>query len=136
MPFGADVKLAIAVYGAPTSSEAPYSALRFARAARERGHEVLRVFFYYEAVAIANALVVPPQGERDIGAEWSAFGREHGVELVACIAASLRRGIVDSTEAARYGLAAHNLREPFMLLGLGQFIEMAANADRIVTFVE
>jgi tRNA 2-thiouridine synthesizing protein D len=130
------MKFAIAVYGAPASSQAPFTALRFARAVLARGHTILRVFFYYDAVAIANALVVPPQGEPDIGAFWGDFGREHGVELGVCIAAALRRGIVDATEAERYGLAAHNLREPFRLLGLGQFVEMAANADRLVTFPE
>ena len=130
------MNIAIAVYGAPTSSRAPTSALRFAQAAVARGHTLARVFFYYDAVAIANALVVAPQGEPDIAAEWSAFSQAHGVELVACIAASLRRGIVDAAEAARYELRAHNLREPFQLLGLGQFVEMAASADRLITFLE
>jgi tRNA 2-thiouridine synthesizing protein D len=112
------------------------SALGFAKAALARGHSIARVFFYYDAVAIANALSVAPQGEPDVAAQWSAFGREHDVELIACIAAALRRGIVDATEAARYELGAHNLREPFRLLGLGQFVEMAASADRVVTFLE
>ena len=130
------MNIAIAVYGAPTSSRAPVSALRFAKAALARGHSIPRVFFYYDAVAIANGLSVAPQGEPDISAEWSAFGRGHDVELIACIAAALRRGIVDADEAARYELSAHNLREPFRLLGLGQFVEMATSADRVVTFVE
>ena len=130
------MNLAIAVYGAPSSSRAPFSALRFAKAALARGHTIARVFFYHEGVAIANSLVVTPQGEPDIAAQWSELGREHDIELVACIAAALRRGIVDRAESTRYELAGQNLREPFLLLGLGQLIEMAASADRVVTFLE
>jgi len=128
------MKFAIAVYGAPASSQAPRSALRFVKAAIAGGHHIHRVFFYHDGVLTANALAVAPQGEADVAAEWGALAQQHGFELGICIAAALRRGVLDEAEAARYERTGANLREPFRILGLGQLIEAAIEADRLVTF--
>ena len=39
------MKFALAVYGAPCSSQAPQTALHFARAVLQQGHEIVRLFF-------------------------------------------------------------------------------------------
>jgi tRNA 2-thiouridine synthesizing protein D len=128
------MKLAVVVHGAPASSQAARSALRFVEAALAAGHDIHRVFFYHDAVQTANALVVAPQDEVDIGARWSEMGTRHGIELGICVAAALRRGIVDVDEAERYERRAANLREPFVILGLGQLVEAVLESDRVVTF--
>jgi tRNA 2-thiouridine synthesizing protein D len=128
------MKLAVVVHGAPASSQAARSALRFVEAALAAGHDIHRVFFYHDAVQTANVLVVAPQDELDVGARWSEIATRHGVELGVCVAAALRRGIVDAGEAERYERPAANLRPPFVILGLGQLVEAALESDRVVTF--
>ena len=128
------MKFVIVVYSAPCSSEGCLSALRFTEAVLAEGHEILRVFFYHDGVYTANKLIAAPQDEADVAAMWQTLGQTNGLDLVACIASCLRRGIVDSTEAARYEKAADNLREGFTISGLGQLIEASLNADRVVTF--
>lgn len=128
------MRFAIAIYGAPASSLSAESALRFAESALAAGHEIHRVFFYHDGVYAANALAVAPQDERDVGARWATLAERHGFELGVCVAAALRRGVIDAAEADRYERPASNLRPPFRILGLGQLIEAAVEADRLVTF--
>jgi tRNA 2-thiouridine synthesizing protein D len=128
------MKFAIAVHGDATNSESPHSALRFARAAVAKGHQIHRVFFYHAGVNLANSLIVAPQGEPDAGDDWARFATENGIELAVCIAAALRRGVLSEQESHRYDRAAANLKAPFQIVGLGQMIEAAIVADRFVTF--
>ena len=128
------MNFAIVVHGNPTSSAAPANALRFARAAVARGHRIARVFFYHEAVMVADALAVVPQDERDIAGAWAQFGHRENVELAVCVTAALRRGVLGDADAQRYERACASLREPFQIVGLGQLIDAAINSDRVVTF--
>lgn len=129
-----DKSFVIHVCGGPYASLAPLSALRFTKAALAAGHTIQRVFFYQEGVALANALSCPPQDEINLTKAWQALAAEHQLELSVCVAAALKRGIVDAKEAARFGLVHHNLAEGFVLTGLGQLVDGMANADRTVTF--
>lgn len=128
------MKLAIAVHGAPYSSEAPATALRFARAALAAGHSIDRVFFYHDGVHGASALAVAPQDEPSPAAGWIELARQHGFELAACIAASSKRGVIDGAEAERHGLGDGNVDPAFAIVGLGQLIEAIAASDRFVSF--
>ncbi|MCB1691783.1 MAG: sulfurtransferase complex subunit TusD [Pseudomonadales bacterium] len=128
------MKFAIVVHGAPYSSQSSLSALHFARAALASGHEIYRVFFYHDGVLNGTALAAPPQDEIDIPSAWQALAREHTLDLVVCIASSLRRGLLDETEADRYEKPAANLAPGFVISGLGQLIDGALNADRTITF--
>jgi tRNA 2-thiouridine synthesizing protein D len=128
------MKFAIVVLGAPYTQQASHSALHFVRAAIATGHEIYRVFFYHDGVYNGSALLAPPQDEWDLGAEWQRLATDHQIDLVVCIAAALRRGMLDPTEAARYEKPAANLAPHFALSGLGQLIDAAINADRLVTF--
>lgn len=110
------------------------AALAFARAVHRRGHKLTRVFFYRDGVLTANKLQQPPQGEHQPAAEWQALADATGCELIVCIAAALRRGVVDAREAERYELSANNLADGFLLSGLGQLIEAGADNDRLITF--
>jgi ribosome-binding ATPase YchF (GTP1/OBG family) len=51
-----------------------------------------------------------------------------------CIAAALRRGVLNAEEATRYQRSAVNLEAPWALSGLGQLHDAAQAADRLICF--
>ena len=128
------MKFVIVVQGNPYASQSCHSALSFAQAVVDGGHELLRVFFYHDGVLVANHMTAPAQDEMDIGAAWQAFAESHDIELVACIASCLRRGILDETEAGRYEKTTATIAPGFVISGLGQLVDATINADRVVTF--
>lgn len=128
------MKFALMVTAAPYAHQAADTALAFAHAALAKGHEITRVFFYNDGVLNASRLSVPPQDERNVQAKWSELAEKHGVDLVVCVAAAQRRGVLDASEAARHGRDAHNLAPGFRISGLGQLIEAAMIADRTISF--
>lgn len=127
------MKFAIALFSPP---HAPSSrrALRFAQAAIAGGHQIVRLFFYQEGVHSASSNVVSPQDEQDLTGEWRDFVHEQQLDAVVCIAAALRRGVLNEQEAQRYARAAANLDAPWELSGLGQLHEAAQLADRLICF--
>jgi len=127
------MKFAIALFSPP---HAPSSrrALRFAQTALAGGHEIVRLFFYQDGVHSASRSVVTPQDELDLSAEWDAFVRAQQLDSVVCIAAALRRGVLNAEEAQRYGRTAASVEAPWELSGLGQLHEAAQMADRLVCF--
>jgi tRNA 2-thiouridine synthesizing protein D len=124
----------IAVHGASYSSQASATALRFSLAALAKGHTIHQVFFYHDGVHTASALSVPPQDEPSPQAGWHAVSTDHGVRLAVCIAASLKRGIIDEQERARYRLSAASAHPAFEIVGLGQLVESVMSSDRFITF--
>lgn len=124
----------VQVLAPPYSRQANLSALQFCRAVLRQGHQLKRVFFAGDGVLTASKLMVPPQDEIHLHQEWIQLAAEHSVELVVCISACLRRGIINDSEAARYQLDATNLDDHFILAGLGQLVDAAIESDRLVTF--
>lgn len=127
------MKFAIALF-APPHAPSSRRALRFAQAAIAGGHQIVRLFFYQEGVHSASSNVVSPQDEQDLTGEWRDFVHEQQLDAVVCIAAALRRGVLNEQEAQRYARAAANLEAPWELSGLGQLHEAAQLADRLVCF--
>jgi len=117
------MKFAVLVNEGPYNHQASDSAYQFAKAALEMGHEIFRVFFYYDGVNNATKLGEPPSDDRNVTRNWQKLAESHKVDLVVCVAAGLRRGIVDG-----------NLAPGFRISGLGQLIEAGIQADRLVTF--
>lgn len=124
----------IVVQGAPHSQQSAESALRFARALLDQGHQIYRVFFSGDGVQNGSVLATPQQDECHVIQGWQALAREHQLDLVVCIAAALRRGVMDEAEAKRHDKASQNLAEGFTLSGLGQLTDAALNSDRVITF--
>lgn len=110
------------------------SALEFARAVIASGHQIGRLFFYRDAVHIASNLSVQPQDEQDITAQWREFISDHQLDAVVCIAAGLRRGVLNEQEASRWQRPAANTDKPYDLSGLGQWVDALQTADRAITF--
>lgn len=127
------MKFAIALF-APAHAPSSRRALRFAQATLDGGHEIVRLFFYQDGVHSASGNVVSPQDELDLPREWREFVQQHQLDAVACIAAALRRGVLNAEEAQRYGKPAANLEAPWELSGLGQLHEAAQLADRLISF--
>lgn len=124
----------LAVYAAPYSSQASYSALRFAQAVLAQGHELHRVFFYQDGIHNSTNLAAPPQDEFNLVSAWQQLAHQHRVDLVICIAAALRRGVINEEEAKRYNKPGNNLADGFSISGLGQLLEAAVSSDRLITF--
>jgi len=128
------MKFSIVVQAAPYSTQSAETAYRFANTLLQKGHELYRVFFYADGVHTGSALASPPQDEPDIPANWQTLATDHNLDLVVCIAAAVRRGVLDSNEANRYGKDGANLASGFELSGLGQLADAIAESDRVITF--
>jgi tRNA 2-thiouridine synthesizing protein D len=124
----------IAIYAAPYTSQASDSAYRFALALLENGHTLYRVFFYQDGVHTASSLSTPPQDETHFTQNWQTLAQQHKVDLIVCIAAALKRGLLNQQEATRYDKPAFNLAEGFDISGLGQLLDAAVISDRLITF--
>ncbi|MBF0188412.1 MAG: sulfurtransferase complex subunit TusD [Magnetococcales bacterium] len=116
------MKLAVLIYEGPYNHEASDSAYNFVEAALEKGHEIRGIFFYHDGVYNVTKLMDPPQDDRHISKRWSELGAK-GIDIVVCIAAAKRRGIVDD-------VLVDNVR----ISGLGQLTMMAIEAERMVVF--
>lgn len=128
------MKFTIMVNEGPYQHQSADSALNFARAVIAQGHEIFRVFFYHDGVNNGTRLSVPPADDRLIQKEWSELSKEHDLDLVICIAAAQRRGLMDVDEAKRQGLDADNIIDGFRISGLGQLIEGSIESDRTIVF--
>ncbi len=117
------MKFGIMVSEGPYTHQATDTAYLFIKAALEKGYGVPRVFFYHDGVNNATKLTEPPQDDRHIVNRWSKLAEDHGVDLVVCVAAALRRGIRDE-----------NLAPGFRISGLGQLVEAGIQTDRLVVF--
>ena len=127
------MKFVIALFS-PAHSPASRRALRFAEAVLAGGHEIVRLFLYQDGVHSASANPVTAQDEEDIAAQWARFVNAHELDGVVCIAAGLRRGVLDEQEAKRHQRPAANLAPGWELSGLGQLHEAGQQADRLVGF--
>ena len=115
------MRINLLVQGGLGTASGPIAAQRFAEAALDAGHAIGRVFFYKDAVAVGNRFVPAERGLRD---GWRELASRGGFELVVCVAAAERRGIVEGK----------SLAEGFAIVGLGQLIEAMESGDRLVTF--
>jgi tRNA 2-thiouridine synthesizing protein D len=128
------MKFGVLVNEGPYTHQASDSAYQFTKAALEKGHEVVRVFFYHDGVNNGTRLATPPQDDRNITKRWSELAAQYRLDLVVCVAAAQRRGIADRDEAKRHGKDADNIAPGFRISGLGQLIEAAVQAERLVAF--
>lgn len=128
------MKLSILINEGPYTHQASDTAFNFTKAAIEKGHTIYRVFFYHDGVNNGTRLTVPPQDDRNVVKRWSELAEQHKLDLVLCIAAAQRRGLLDANESKRHGKDASNIAPGFRISGLGQLIEAGIQADRLVVF--
>lgn len=128
------MKFSIQVSEGPYNHEASVTAINFIKAAIESGHEIFRVFFYHDGVNNGTNFATPPQDDINIQKTWSELAEAHDIDLVVCVAAAQRRGIVDEGEMTRNKKDGMNLMKGFRISGLGQLIEAGIESDRLVVF--
>lgn len=131
------MKYSLFITGSPTHSKACHTALDFAEALTQdsqNSHTITGIFFYEEAVTIANDLAMPPRDECNIREDWLKFAQQHNVPMYVCIAAALRRGILNEAEAKRHEAEHYNLAPGFLLEGLGSLISLSAESDHVIRF--
>lgn len=128
------MKFSVLINEGPYQHQSSDSAYQFAKAALEKGHEIFRIFFYHDGVNNGTRLATPPQDDRNITLRWAELANQHSLDLVICIAAAQRRGIVDEEEMKRQGKDASNIASGFRISGLGQLIEAGIQSDRLVVF--
>lgn len=122
------------VLSSPASGHGARHAAAFAQQALARGHQIHRVFFLDAGTDSGSAAAVFPQDEQDRLQPWLELAKQHGVELVLCIASALKRGMLDDSEAKRHEKQAPTVHPAFIVSGLGQLVDASLHADRLVTF--
>ena len=128
------MKISIQVSEGPYNHEASVTAINYVKAALEAGHEIFRVFFYHDGVNNGTKLATPPQDDMNIQKTWSELAEAHNIDLVVCVAAAQRRGIVDEGEMTRNKKDGMNIMDGFRISGLGQLIEAGIESERLVVF--
>lgn len=128
------MKFAIQINASPYSAQAGETAYQFILAALAMGHEIYRVFFYYDGIYHALATATPPDDERQFTKRWCDLAAQQGLDLVVCISAAQRRGLLCAEENTRQGWQDDLLAAGFQISGLGQLIEATLKADRFIVF--
>lgn len=126
-------KFSICVKGHPDSPAIRHS-LEFSKSLIAAGHSLKGVFFYGDAVSLCLKTRIPSQGTSCLGLEWECFLQDNQLEAIVCIAAALRRGVLDTTEAKRHDFDFNLLRGGFVISGLGQLIAANTEADHVLSF--
>jgi len=120
------VKYLVQINSSPYHGEAADTAYFFVAAALAKGHRILRVFFYQDGVYHALDQAAPPGDEPNKIQRWSELARLHGIDLVACSAAAMRRGVWKNQ--------ATPLAAGFRVAGLALLAEAMIEADRVLIF--
>ena len=84
------MKFGIQVNEGPFTHQASDSAYLFVKAAIEKGHQVMRVFFYYDGVNNANKLSAPSP----MTAIWSSCGVSWRKNTMSILSSALLRRCV------------------------------------------
>jgi tRNA 2-thiouridine synthesizing protein D len=121
------MKTLAVVVTTPPHSNLTVSAIDFVNSAIAAGIKVVGVFFYQDGVIHANKQVVLPSDEYQTIQAWEKLSSEHEVALHLCISAAEKRGLTDDEEHS-------NINQCFTVSGLGELVELANNADRLVQF--
>lgn len=123
-------QLTIVINSPPEQTNAHFNAIAFCKAALLQGHEINLVFFFQDAVRIADRRLDLPADEWDPQQQWQQLAQEHCLSLQICSAASQRRGLggADSLEEAEAALLATG----FKIGGLGVLVKATALSDRVV----
>lgn len=117
---------AIAIYRSPEDAAAK-AALSFSRELLAQGHSLYRLFFFSDGVLNG----VP--NHNPLFSDWQNLISEHQVDALLCVTSAKKRGIVEAASATGSSSALVP-GAGFVIGGLGQLIDAAVHADRIVTF--
>jgi tRNA 2-thiouridine synthesizing protein D len=75
-----------------------------------------------------------PDDEFDLTRRWQMLAKQYSLDLVVCISAAQRRGLLHAEEAKRQKKHDKDLADGFRIGGLGQLLEAMMEADRFIEF--
>lgn len=128
------MKYTLQINSSPYHSNAGYHAYQFIKTALSMEHQVFRVFFYQEGIYHALHDSSPPDDERQLTSLWSQLAINYQIDLVVCISAAQRRGLLHEDESKKRQQPLNNLARGFRISGLGQLVEATLDADRFIVF--
>ena len=114
---------------APPTSRLAYHAFKLAQAMHEK-QQAFCVFFYQDAVSIANSALWRAEDELNLTMAWQSLE----IELPVCVSAALNRGVSDLENATRHHLDHNNLAQGFYLTGLGTLADAIVQARHVIQF--
>lgn len=136
------MRLSLYITAAP-EQESAFRAWQFAQAAVSAGHQLERIFFAGAGVQHGQTLAAPGRDEVSLTQRWQQLQQQVRAlpgatalsgELVLCISAALRHGVLDAENAQRWEKSAVSLAPGFIISGLGQLAEAQLAADRLIHF--
>lgn len=128
------LRYTIIITGPAYGTQQASSAYQFALALLAKGHQIVNLFFYQDGVNNANQLTLPASDEFDLVRHWQTLAGTHHIPLNVCVAAALRRGVIDEQESQQSKLSTFNLQSGFTLSGLGSLAESMLTSDRTIQF--
>lgn len=90
--------------------------------------KLIGVFFYQDGVQNANTLLTMPNDELQAIKAWQKLHHQFNLPLHLCISAGEKRGLKDDES----GSEVNNILDEFTISGLGELVELTAQADRVV----
>lgn len=111
------------LHSPPWSHQSTNSAVDFATAALESGHEIKAIFLYQDSVLTALPLLDIPSDELNGQDLLVTFQKEFDVPLLLCATAAEKRGVNEQ-----------NISNGFQLAGLAELAAITAETDKIVQF--
>lgn len=117
------MKFALQINSSPYHASSGLTAYHFAVEVLAQQHEIFRIFFYHDGIYHALKSANPPDDEFSLFKKWSALSQQHNLDLVVCVSAAQRRGLI-----------AENVADGFRLGGLGQLLEATILTDRFLVF--
>lgn len=128
-------KFVILITASPQNSQSHLTAIKYIKSLINYGETVSCIFFYRDAVSVANEFNQPPSDEPQLLNAWSELAETSNIELMTCVAASFRRGIIDVEEAKNRDIDASNLSKKFSIVGLGQLsAALSEQSSKLVHF--
>ncbi len=97
------------------------TSLRIVESLVRAGHEVLGIFFLFDAAYVALAGIDLATDEYNASNAWKEFGSVYDIDLIVCAASAARRGIV-----------ADNLARGYKLGSIGNLVELADLAHKVI----
>lgn len=118
-------RFALLITSAAFCNQTLASVLLFAKAAINSGHAIDHIFLYQDAVYSVAANTDLPADEPDLSTALAQFCQQHQIDLLFCVTAAEKRGVISATQPAKSGYVA---------AGLAEFAMRQANIDKLVQF--
>ncbi|AIF99058.1 sulfurtransferase complex subunit TusD [Alteromonas australica] len=124
----------ILITSSPYHGDCAQRALAFIDGLLANGDTLKHVFFYGDGVYHCNNMMLQSGNDFYVYGAWESLASTHNTQLLVCITAAVKRGIVSQQEAAENGISAVNLTAPFVQAGLGEFFSELHQCERLVQF--